>query len=269
MASIPTIALSAHWHTHPERFEWIEAHGFAAEYTPNPEAFERLPAHVDPLLEAGIPVRYHGFFPRHEFGHADAAAAERAVEVHLASLEALQGRGEQFITLHCGLNPDIPLDLSRAVTNLSRLAQRACDLGITVSLENLRRGPTSDPETVVAWASESGAMITLDVGHAVSCRRVQDGESTVIDFIAAFTGRRNAADRLREVHMYERETDHHHAPRDMRALGPIVDRLMETDCRWWTIELDDPDEALATRTLLIDYLEARPSLGAAASNPVQ
>jgi len=80
-------------------------HGFAVEYSPNPRAFDRLPTHIDPFLEAGVAVRYHGFFPRHEFGHADAATAERAVHAHLSALEAMQGRGEQVITFHIGLNP--------------------------------------------------------------------------------------------------------------------------------------------------------------------
>ena len=26
-----TIALSAHWHTYPERFDWLLEHGFAVE----------------------------------------------------------------------------------------------------------------------------------------------------------------------------------------------------------------------------------------------
>ena len=54
--------------------------------------------------------------------------------------------------------------------------------------------------------------------------------------------------------MYERETDRHHPPQDMSILGPIVDRLQETPCNWWTIELTDYAEALSTRTLLLDYL---------------
>jgi hypothetical protein len=42
----------------------------------------------------------------------------------------------------------------------------------------------------------------------------------------------------------------------MTILGPIVDHLRATRCTWWTIELDDYAEALATRVLLLDYLEA-------------
>lgn len=242
------IALSAHWHTYPDRFHWSAEHGFALEYSPNPEAFDLLPKHLDPFLNSGIPVRYHGFFPRYEFGHGDPDVAERAVQVHLAALEAIQGRGEQIITFHVGLNRNIRIEPSRVVENLSKLVEYAHNLGITVCLENLRRGLTSHPETVAEWARQSGAMITLDVGHVVSNQRVLDGELSPLDFIAI------VADRLTEVHIYERESDRHYAPENMTVLGPIVDRLLTTRCTWWTIELDDCAEALKTRALLLDYL---------------
>jgi sugar phosphate isomerase/epimerase len=245
----PTIALTARWDTYPDRFRWIAEHGFALEYTPNPEAFDLLPQHIDPFLQAGIPVRYHGFFPGYELGHRDSAIAERAVRVHMAALEAMCGRGEQVITFHVGLKRQAPIDSGRVVENLSKLVERARGLGITICLENLRQGPTSHPENVAAWARVCGAMVTLDIGHAVSCQRVQRGELTALDFVEM------VADRLFEVHMYERETDRHHPPQDMTVLGPIVDRLLDTQCTWWTIELDDTAEALATRALLLNYLQ--------------
>lgn len=249
-AGSPTIALSAAWRACPERLHWIAQHDFAAEYAPHPAAFEALPRHIDPLLEAGTPVRYHGFFPDHEIGHQDAAIAEQALRVQGAALEAMHGRGEQVITVHVGLDRAAPLDPGRVVENLGRLVERGRQLGITCCLENLRDGPTSHPDTVLSWARETGAMITLDVGHALSCPQVQNGELAATDFVSAF------ADRLWEAHMYERETDRHHPPQDMTILGPIVDRLLETRCAWWTIELDEYAEALATRGLLVDYLRA-------------
>jgi sugar phosphate isomerase/epimerase len=245
-----TIALSAKWHTFPERFYWIAEHGFALEYAPNPEDLGALPGHIVPLLKSGVPVRYHGFFPGHEFGHRDAAVAERAMRVHLEALEALRGFGEQVITFHVGLRHKDPIDPVRAVDNLSRLVEHARDLDITVCLENLRRGPTSHPAHVAKWAQVSGAMITLDIGHAVSCRSVRSGRLTALDFVETF------ADRLFEVHMYEWEADRHYPPQDMTILGPIVDRLLATQCTWWTIELEDHTDALVTRSLLHDYIAA-------------
>lgn len=240
------LAVSAHWQTYPERFLWIAEHGFALEYSPSPEAFDTLPNHVNPLIQAGVPVRYHGFFPRYEFGHQDAEIAERAFRVHFAALDAMQGRGEQIITFHVGLNRNVPLEHGRVVEHLSKLVEHARQLGITVCLENLRRGPTSHPATLVKWASQSGAMITLDVGHATSNQYVLNGELSPLDFID------QVADRLVEVHLYEKETDRHYAPEDMTVLGPIVERLLQTQCTWWTIELEEYDDILHTRKLLLE-----------------
>jgi len=61
------------------------------------------------------------------------------------------------------------------------------------------------------------------------------------------------ARRLVEVHFYESETDRHWAPSNMDILGPIVDRLIATHCRWWTIELEDTQDVLRTRQLLVDH----------------
>ena len=246
-----TIALSARWDAYPLRFHQLAAHGFALEYTPSPDALEALPTHVGAFVEAGIPVRYHAFFPEHEFGHRDVDIAEASLRLQMALLEAMQGLGEQVVTVHIGLLPATPLDLGRAQANLARLAERSRELGITLCLENLRRGPTSDPKTVHTWAQQADTMITLDVGHAISCQAVRRGERSVKDYIATFS------ERLFEVHMYEREEDRHYPPKDMTILGPVIERLFQTRCSWWTLELPALYEALATRALLLAYMEGK------------
>ena len=243
-----TIAASAKWLAFPNRFRWIAEQGLAMEYTPNPDAFHLLPQHIDPLLNAGVRVRHHGYFPGYEIGDVNEEHAERAMQVYFAAFDALHGHGEQVITVHMNLTKTIQVDSGRVVENLARLVEYAERLGITISLENLKHGLTSQPENVLEWAEKAGTNITLDVGHAVSSERVQHSGMTVQDIIDMFE------DRLIEVHMYEKESDVHHAPQDMAVLGPIVDRLLETDCFWWTIELDDYNDILQTRILLIDHL---------------
>ncbi|UCH42577.1 MAG: sugar phosphate isomerase/epimerase [Dehalococcoidales bacterium] len=250
----PVIALSARWQTYPKRFQWIRENGFALEYGPNPDALTQVARHIDRFLKEGIPVRYHGFFPDYEIGHIDDSVSERAVQLHKSALQAIHGLGQPVITVHIGLNPDDEIDAEKAVDNLGYLVDYASSLGITLCLENLRRGPTSHPETVTTWAEKSGTMITFDVGHAVSSQRVVDGELTVIDFL------RMVAPRLVEAHVYERELDRHYPPTDMAVLGPVIDFLLETGCRWWTLELDNYSEALDTRDLLVDYLKKRNTL---------
>jgi len=243
----PTIALSAKWNTYPDRFKWITDNGFALDYAPNTEDFDILNDHVNPFIKRGTPVRYHGFFPGYEIGHSDPDIADRGLSVHLRALEAMHDLGEQVITIHIALNPQDPIDPGRAVENLSILVDRARDLGITICLENLRRGPTSHPEITYEWAKASGAMITLDIGHAFSCQAVQFSKPRLFDFFKIISGR------LYQLHLYEKETDRHYPPKDMSVLGPILDRLVEVKCSWWTIELDDYREALTTRTLLLEY----------------
>jgi sugar phosphate isomerase/epimerase len=247
----PVIAVRAHWNAPAERFQWIADHGFALEYSPDPQALHTLARHVDPWLEHQIPVRYHAFFPQYPLGHTNSEIAEQALNAHIELLETIEGRGEQVITIHIGLDRSAPLDTVRVVKHLTRLVKAASDRGVIICLENLRSGLTSNPKTVVDWASKSSALITLDIGHAASCAQVTEGSLTVLDFAQSF------ADRLYEVHMYGREEDRHYPPQDMVTLGPVVDYLLETRCSWWTIELDDYDEILATKALLQNYLESK------------
>ena len=246
------IALSARWHTYPGRFEWIAEQGFDLEYTPGPEELDDLPRHVDSFVRRGLSVRCHGFFPGYELGDPDPGRAERALQLHRKTLAAMQGHGEPVITLHAGLDPGLEIRPRRLVDNLSRLAEDARRRGITICLENLRRGPTSRPDTLIEWASKAGARITFDAGHAISSDHAASGECTALDYLD------RAAGYVYEAHMYgKEEEDRHHPIRSAEDIQPIVNRLAETDCRWWTIELDDYEQALETREILRSCLRAR------------
>ena len=244
-----TLAVSATWRQGSGRLDWIAANGLACAFAPNPDRLESISRQLLPYIQSGMAVRHHGYFPGEEIGHARGEAAEEAMRLHFNAMEALDGVGEQVMTVHVGLDRTLPLDHQRVVKNLTRLVEFGKKTGVTVSLENLRRGPTADPRTLLEWARCSGAGITLDVGHALSSQCVRNEEISVemiIDLVA---------ERLVEVHFYESETDRHWAPRNMDILGPIVDKLITTDCRWWTIELEDPHDVLRTRHLLIDHFE--------------
>jgi sugar phosphate isomerase/epimerase len=248
----PTIATTANARSHPDRLRWIVEHGFALEYSLRTGSSNSLPPEVEDAIETGLPTRFHAFFPDYEFGHQNPGIASEALEIHRIAMETAHRHGQPLITVHIGLDPAKPINPDRAVTNLAHLVNHGRQLGITVCLENLRRGPTSDPTTLLEWAAAAGAMVTLDVGHAISCHHVQSGAWRAADFP------RLLASRLRHVHIYERETDRHYPPEDMALLGPVVDRLLETPADWWTIELEDPAEILQTRRLLLDYLQTRP-----------
>ena len=264
-----TLAVSTTWRHNASRLDWIAANGLACAFTPNPDRLDLISRQLIPYMDNGMAVRHHGYFPGEEIGHAHAATAEDAMQLHFKAMEAMQGVGEPLMTVHVGLDRTLPLDHHRVVKNLARLSEYGKKIGVAVSLENLRRGPTANPETLLDWARRSGAGITLDIGHAVSsqcvCSKAISVE-TIIDL---------AAERLVEVHFYASETDRHWAPRNMDILGPIADKLITTDCRWWTIELEDTQDVLFTRGLLIDYFKNnkkpvfwRPQTEAACALPV-
>jgi sugar phosphate isomerase/epimerase len=244
-----TLAVSATWRHNASRLDWIAANGLACAFTPNPERLDLISQQLIPYIDNGMAVRHHGYFPGEEIGHAHAATAEGAMQLHFKAMEALQGVGEPLMTIHVGLNPTLPLNHRRVVENLTRLVAYGKKICVAISLENLRRGPTANLQTLLDWARRSGAGITLDVGHAVSSRCVGNKTISVKRIIHL------VAERLMEVHFYELETDRHWAPQNMDILGPVVDELITTGCRWWTIELEDIQDVLLTRKLLIDHFD--------------
>ncbi len=248
---ILTIALSVRADEFPERFLWAKDNAFALEYTPDPLHPEYISKHVKPFTDEGVPVRFHTRFFDFELGNADSGKAEEALRVHTRAIDSIAVLGKPVITVHLNLSKAIPFDSQTAVYNLTRLVEHGNKAGITVCLENLRSGPSSNPDNILAWASASGAMITLDMGHAVSSEIVKEGETTVTDILELF------GERLQEVHMYGKEEDRHYPIEDITPFKAVIDRLMKTGCRWWTIELDDYGEALGTRERLLDYLNRK------------
>lgn len=245
------LAVSATWRHGFRRLDWIEANGLACAFTPNADRLDLISKQLTPYIHRGMAVRHHGYFPGKEIGHANPGVAEDAVKLHFEAMKAIRGIGEQLMTVHVGLDRTLPLDRHRVVKNLTRLVRYGKKIGVAISLENLRLGPTSNPQTLLEWARCSGAGITLDVGHALSSscvRRKEISVEKIIDLVA---------DQLLEVHLYESETDRHWAPQTMKILGPIVEKLTTVDCRWWTIELEDFRDVARTRQLLVDYFEKR------------
>jgi sugar phosphate isomerase/epimerase len=170
------------------------------------------------------------------------------LKLHKQAVDAVAATHFSTITCHIGLTRGVPISNSIASRHLGELVQYAKPKGVTIALENLKKAPTSDLRMLERWVRDSGAATTLDLGHALSCRNYLDKQAAIFDFIDRM------GDRLIEVHFYEKETDRHYAPENMEVLGPILDRLLQTACRWWTIELDDVNELQQTRAMVWEYL---------------
>jgi sugar phosphate isomerase/epimerase len=246
---IPALAFTAAASDPASRLRWVLEQAEAVEFSPDPDRLDRLSEMVHPFVTAGLSVRFHTRYFEYELGHADPVLAGKALEAHLRTLRAMSGLGEPVVTVHTGLDPHQPVHEPTFVENLARLVNYGKGLGISVCLENLRRGHSSDPANVLLWAETTGAMITLDVGHALGSEAARSGRCSAEGFVDLF------ADRLFEVHIYGHEDDQgHHPIEDIAPLSPLIAKLARTECTWWTVELQRPVHALDTQALLLKEL---------------
>jgi sugar phosphate isomerase/epimerase len=243
----PTLAASLRYDHPDSRIQTIIDNSLGVEYTPAERDFSSLGEQLGPLLQSGVRIRFHGFLPQTDIGDDDSLRSEQALKVHQQCLDAMVGIGEPFITFHTGLNLNLKLDYSTLVKNLAFLVSYGRERGIHVQIENLKSGLTSDPDVLWDLAQKTEAGITLDLGHAVSSEAAASGKWRVTDIVDLFQ------DRLSEVHFYEKELDRHYPPENLEVLGPVIDRLLLTDCQWWTVELPDNSELVETVDMVRQY----------------
>lgn len=94
-------------------------------------------------------------------------------------------------------------------------------------------------------------MITLDTGHVFGCEMVRSREVSPLKIVEMF------GSRLMEVHIYGREDEAgHHPIKDIRSMLPLMNQLLQTDCKWWTVELENPGEAETTRDMIEHCLDS-------------
>ncbi|MCA1743287.1 MAG: sugar phosphate isomerase/epimerase family protein [Desulfonatronovibrio sp.] len=246
-----TLAFAANYPDSIHRNKWALENSSGLQYSPDPHCLEMLPRRIEPFLEWDIPIRFHTRYFEFELGHAEKEMADQALKKHMQTLAQIKDFAEPVVTVHTGLTSDYPVREERIIESLSRLTEFADKLGMVISLENLRRGHAGDPCKVHEWAEASGAMLTLDVGHALGCIAVQNNTITLPEIVELY------APRLCEAHIYGKEDDSgHHPITDIKPLGQYLKKLMQTDCSWWTIELSDPDEAISTRNIIESFFES-------------
>ncbi len=226
-------------------------HGFSGiDWTIDPELPEqRFLSEINHL--ADFEVRYHCRFFQHEIA-LPGSAGIHALAFYKVVLRRIQAAGARFMTLHIGLGQpaNSGLDLTCAAHNLRELVDAGRRAGVTVCLENLAGGWTSNPRIFNYLIRNSGAGITVDFGHALAAEP-GGGPEAFREFVSAFP------ERVANSHIYHREVPGSgHTPPNV--LDDILERLhllkTETDCRWWTIELHEPNDILHTRRIIVDYL---------------
>lgn len=197
---------------------------------------------------AGFELRFHCRFPGLDVAYADGRSdTAMAILSRMTDLSADAGGGHMTVHIGLGKQSDSEFDWDTAIKNLTELVEYGKRRGVVISLENLTTVWTSDPVLFAKLIAETGAGVTLDIGHAhkveVDCRR----------FISPHS------EKVVNAHIYHTEIPRmgHEAPTSLEQITGRLDVLASTPCSWWAIELDKPDEVLRTRDILSEYLEKR------------
>jgi len=199
-----------------------------------------------------LDLRYHFPLSALELSDPSPGQAREALDSMLAAVSAIAEADGSVLTVHAALPSDATSGPRFSATRdrLRELVAAGEEVGVTVCLENLKWGATSDPDIVMTLADYAGARVTFDVGHANSSDVAVAGYSAE-QFALELGGR------IAGAHVYERESDIHHAPDDLDRIGGTLDALCDVECDWWTVELVDPKDAFRTAGILHDFLTVR------------
>ncbi len=212
-----------------------------------PSARTRL---FDRIRGDGLGARFHAPAADVELGHRDPEVAGASLRYLLMYLGFLAEVAPTILTVHVGSRA-IPMDLlvwERTLEHLRQAAEAGGERGVTVCLENLKAGWTSDPHRLLAMAEAAGCAITFDLGHASASPFVREGGA--LEAFCAVVGPRVA-----NVHVYEIETpDGRHLPLEEAARhGPTLDALLAAGHSTWVLELSTPEDLEQTRQALRAY----------------
>jgi len=202
-----------------------------------------------------LELRYHFPLGGFDFSAKDAEEARLGFIGAARAIDGLAEMGGRFLTVHLPIGWDeVASRLAGARHRLTEITAYAAEQNVTVCLENLRWGVTSDPDTFMRLVDAAKCAVTLDVGHANSSDVAHRGFSSV-DFA------RLVSPIVRNAHVYDREDPHHHCPEDLDRIGETLEALLDSACDWWVIELFDQAEVRFTRDLLRGFLaeKGRPS----------
>lgn len=202
---------------------------------------------------SGLLVRYHCRFHGVDVAYAD-RRGDDSLALLMRTVDQVARAGGRHMTVHSGLgNPaGEGIELSRAIDNLAILVDHGKQNGVAVALENLTTPLTNDPLLFDRIVRESGAYVTIDIGHAHAVRNLHPLSDVYGDYLLPHRNR------VLNAHVYHTELDGygHVPPETLSDISSRLDLLSQaTYCDWWVIELMKPAEVLGTRDILRTYLD--------------
>ena len=199
-----------------------------------------------------LEVRYHCPFYQIDLGHNNPREAQEAEAIFHRIVHVVSKAEGRYLTIHIGLGHEStePLSWEATIDNLRRIVHYGANRGVRVCLENLAWGWTSRPHLFEKLIRNSGAAVTLDIGHAHACESVRSQQYAIEDFVTPH------ADRVFNAHIYhtERSGLGHIPPNRMEDIEDRLAILQQVGCDWWVIEIKEVDQLLQTKEIVREYL---------------
>ena len=198
--------------------------------------------------QAGVPSGFHGPCQDIEIGHIRPEVSEAARLYLMMYVDFLSHFKNTHMTLHMGsrsISMD-EMDWKTGCYNLRAVSSYGKSKGVTVCIENLKGGWTSDPERIIELAEYADCGITLDLGHARGSAFIRDGRYDLEGFMEV------VLPRLHSLHVYDIETPEglHVAPATLDNIGKALRLALDNGVGWWVIELDKLDVCIRTKQLI-------------------
>ena len=195
-----------------------------------------------------LEVFYHSPFLDQAIGSANSTIRQNTFNTLKMYLDFLQEYKAKFLVIHAGVDEE-ECPRANIVKDLANLVEIARTKGITLCVENLRFGLSSNPYDLRKLAEECGSQITFDLGHANSCKWTNEEGRSPKDFL------RIVEDKVMGAHIYLKEEGGKHHP--FTSIDEVSDTLecliSLKDVKWWTIELPSIEDTIRQKLMLDSY----------------
>ncbi|MBI4537333.1 MAG: TIM barrel protein [candidate division NC10 bacterium] len=193
----------------------------------------------------------HAPYTDWEIGHRDAEFAAASLRLLREYVDIAADLGAHHVTIHVGAFGLSPEELSwdTLLRNLTGMLEHGARRKTPVTVENLRRGLTSEPETFSALLRATGAPVTFDHGHACGSAWVQEGKGSIADLLGAIPTTILAS----HLYLIERE-DTHCPPQEVAEMSGALTLLRNRGCDFWVLELMSQADLEQTRRVVDAYL---------------
>lgn len=209
-------------------------------YIPIPLSIQRIHQLKKEFNNYGLLLRYHLPYSTCDIGSSRSRIRETSEKYVQLNLEMIGKLEADYAILHFGSyksNIIPPLD------SLINTVELAKELGITIALENLTIGPTSNPDILKKIILKSGAKAALDVGHAISINNLQNYLYLLGPMVS-------------HVHFYGYEDEkRNHLPFELPSEAINTAKNIQNMCsaKWWTCEMDSLNSCIQTKKLLQEH----------------